>query len=201
VNEYCLTVTYKCNWFCDYCIVHTHEQQEPTFQSIKDNIKTIIPGSDIAMTGGEPGLASKEIVKYVIDELHKINCRVFVNTNGLFFSTHKEFHPVVDGYFYHCSENLDNYVPDVGYDNIDYMIVVTDDNFKNLDSFMTTNDHLENLYIYGADETTFNGKTTTGLSKSNAIKIYKKYKHKLHPNSLKYLLSTTIVTNKDLIKI
>jgi len=195
INEYCITITYKCNWFCDFCIIDTHNQKEIEFDRIKKLLKCIKPNSNVSITGGEPGLADKKIVEYVIKELEKLKSKININTNGLFLHKYKEYLKKIDSIYYHCSENLNNYVNPVIDDNvkdIEYMIVVSDNNIHNLDNFLDINsDKL--IRVTGAD----NILNKVVLSKKNILKTYNIIKSKPNVNKtdLKKLFGFSKQTN------
>ena len=55
-KEFCLYITFKCNWSCDYCIMDTHNIKEP--ENILDLVNNIPLNSKGCITAGEPGMAS-----------------------------------------------------------------------------------------------------------------------------------------------
>lgn len=199
--NYCLMLTFKCNWFCDFCATDTHTKPEVTFKDIKNKLNIVQNNSEVSISGGEPGLISKDRMKYIISELKKKNAIININTNGTFFKNFSEYHNDIDSYFYHCSEKLDNKVEMLPFDNIDYMIVVTNDTFPNLEKFLKINEHIKYFHIFGADKYQVNGKPGKFLSKINSLKIYTKFKNRIDPESYHYLLERCTVVNKELITI
>ena len=99
----CFSVIDRCNWDCDYCIAGTQrrynkdkpiitktifngmlEDLEETSYKLVNNPKSV--GSDnnsLVLSGGEPGLLSREEILQVIHRIHP-NVELTVNTNGLF---------------------------------------------------------------------------------------------------------------------
>ena len=198
MNNYCLTTTWECNWDCPYCIVDTHSQKQITIEQIKQKLKLIKPKSTVSLSGGEPGMLKEDNLKFIIDELLKKECEITVNTNGLFFKKYHKFDKYIQSYLYHCTENIDNdiIIPEkIDLNKIDFMIVVTDNNMTNLKSFLEKYKDL-NIKVFGADKCTVNGKEGEYLSKRNAFKIIKEYKHLFNPDSILYLLNRCSEVNE-----
>jgi len=189
---YSILLTYKCNWFCNFCNVDTHNQPEPDFDNIKDIIESIPEGAEVSISGGEPGLLSREKMEYCIDKLRTKNAIINVNTNGTFFSNFGDLIEQIDSIYYHCSEDLDikkgiNLYNNIDYTKTEFMLTVTDDNFHNLGWFIES--YPDILFkIQGADQHIVNGKPGTKLSNKNAIKIMIDYKDKVDKDSYMYLL-------------
>ena len=201
MKEYCLTVQYKCNWKCDYCIVDTHSQKEITKDELIHKLEIIEPGSEVSITGGEPGLISKELLEFIFSELKKKHCQINVNTNGTFFEKYPEYYQYIQNYLYHCSEHLDLSIPIIIPDNpdnkIDYLLVVTDNTYQNIEEFIKKYPNIL-FHIYAADPVMVNGQSGKFLSKQNAFKIIKQFKDRIHPNSYKSLFNISNVANKNL---
>jgi hypothetical protein len=183
-------VTFKCDWDCSYCSTDTHSQKTPPIEEIKRNIDLVESNSEVSLTGGEPGFAKREVLEYAISELKKKNCHITVNTNGAFFLRYPDLCPHVNDFFYHCSEDLDTtkeiYRPDPSY-NVDYMLVVTDENCGRLEHFLDTYPDITFL-IHSADPVTVKGQKGSTLSMKNAIAIYRNYKDRIDPGSALRLL-------------
>ena len=101
----CFSVIDRCNWDCDYCIAGTqrrYNKNKPALTEEKfkkmlkdiDKISTelVINSRDktnttndrsFVLSGGEPGLLSREEILQVIHRIHP-NVELTVNTNGLF---------------------------------------------------------------------------------------------------------------------
>lgn len=185
-KKYCVTITYKCNWHCEYCITDTHSQKEPTLEEIDAKIDQIADGSEVDLSGGEPGAISRDRLEHIVARLEKKNCSICVNTNGLFFKRYPDYVGRISQFFYHCSENLDKNIPitfpetDAEID-IDYALVVTDDNMHNLEWFLDTYPDIK-FYVHGADKTKVKGKTGAHLSPINCWKILHKFRDRIRPN-------------------
>ena len=134
--DYCIAITYKCNWNCDYCIAGTHNMHRD-FDEVVVAAHKIPGGSYVSISGGEPGLMRTDQLKQIVDILQSKGCTVQINSNGTIFN-HPEIVDMVDGIYYHCSENMD--IDDVvNKDYVhktSYMVVVTKNNLPNLDAFM-----------------------------------------------------------------
>jgi hypothetical protein len=143
-----------------------------------------------------------EYLNNIISKLKEKQCSIEVNTNGLFISKYsKFFYDDIHSFFYHCSENLD---PDTEIEiyndpdnKINYMIVVTDNNLKNLDNFLKKYNFIKFNVLAGA--ITYYSKI--GLSKINGIRIWNKYKNIITPESKSFLLNGCLDTTKHIKKI
>lgn len=185
-HSYCIAVTYKCNWFCDYCSEDTHNKS-CSREELEAKLNEIVPVSDVAVTGGEPGMLDEAGMDFVITELKKKNCYININTNGVFFKKHKKWCNEVDSFLYHCSENLDIeeelYIPDfIPLEKITFQLTITDDNVDKLEAYLDKYPDIKFL-VFGADEVVFDTWTTKSLSKSNGIKTAMKFKDRLDPDS------------------
>jgi len=202
MKEYGISVTYKCNWFCDYCIVNTHAQPEVTFDEVKKKLENIENGSKVSITGGEPGLASKEIIEYTIDYLYKNKCIIEINTNGEFFKHFYYLDNKIDHYFYHISEDLKSLVlvPNINHDKIHFMITVTDDMMDRIDDFLIEYDKLvdKKIFMYAAFNLLGNNKDwqPKSLSKKNVLKLISKYKNVIDDECIEYIFESCLHINK-----
>lgn len=200
-HNYCLIVTYDCNWDCSFCITDTHSQPTISFEKLKSKITEIRPHSDVSLSGGEPGLVSTEKMRYILDELKKKDCDISVNTNGLFFEKHPEFIKDVDYFYFHCTEDLDISkginLEGVPFDKTGFMMVLTDDNHHNLEWFLDKYPDIE-FKVTAADPTIVRGKIGTKLSKINGIRIWHKFKDRISSSSMIFLLEKCQTINYDL---
>jgi len=191
-SNYSIMVTYKCNWHCNYCITNTHEQPDISFYELKKKVDSIPPNERVSLSGGEPALLDKDSMYYAFYTLRDKGCIINVNTNGLFFEKYPELVPQCDNIYYHSTENLDKekgikLYDSIDYDKTDFMMVVTDKNMQNLEWFL--DEYPDILFkIQGASESMVMGKMGDKLSKINGIRIYQKYKDRIHPESYIFLL-------------
>ena len=193
-GTYTLYVTYRCNWKCDYCSEDTWNRPDVTEDELLAKVRSIHPNSDVSITGGEPGLLPKPLMETVIDQLHEKNCEVNVNTNGTFFKRFGYLCDRVDTFLYHCSENLDDteiFIPDnVNLDKVQFMLVLTDENYTRLDSFLNKHPGIDFL-VFGADNVI--GK---GLSRANGFKVSKEYRGRINEDSHIHLITTCWEVNQ-----
>jgi len=188
LDNYCLTVTYKCQWHCPYCITDTHSKSIE-YDQVLDNIKRIPDRAHVSLSGGEPGMLPTGKIIEVINRLREKQCVVQVNSNGLIFKR-PAIVDMVDFIFYHCSENLDiddEVVKDYP-DKTQYMVVVTDNNIDKLRSFLDKHNDIH-ISIYAAKEVPVNGKVGEHLSKKNAIRLVREFKDYIKPDEVPHILN------------
>lgn len=189
-----LILTYKCNWDCDYCCVDTHNRNPLSLQQVKEKLSKVIPGYNVTLSGGEIGTMDKEDILYVLEYLKGINCPTSLNTNGLFLQRYPELAHYFEYVLYHCSEDL---VKDPDYDSVvnfllnnfdcdlEFMLVVTDNNLNNLDGFLKRNlDH--DFHVVAA--TLADGGLDVTLSNKNRYAIMAKRYTNVTPDSIKRLI-------------
>jgi organic radical activating enzyme len=187
-NSYTLYVTYKCNWFCNYCSEDTHNRNDVTFEDLQSKVEALPDNCDVAITGGEPGTLKRDVMAWVLTRLKEKGCFINVNTNGTFFKKHKELCHIPDSYLYHCSEHLEDeeiWIPEhVDIAKIDFQLVLTDDTMHRLEYYVNKYPNIKFL-VFAAGNVI--GK---GLSRTNGFKIYKEYKDRIDPNSYIHLITT-----------
>ena len=186
-NSYTLYVTYKCNWFCNYCSEDTHNRNDVTDEQLEAKVNAIPPNSDVAITGGEPGLLSRPKMAWLLNELKSKNCFININTNGTFFKKHKELCHIPDSFLYHCTENLEDdiWIPEhVDINKIDFQLVITDHTMDRLQHYIDRYPNIKFL-VFGADNV-----IGEGLSRANGFKVYAKFKDRIDPNSYLHLITT-----------
>lgn len=146
-KEYEIEVCYKCNWDCEYCCVETHTKQPKTDKEIFDNFYSLgIKDANITISGGEPSYASDYLLIALIEYALMNRCDLNLNTNGRFFKKKPELLKYFKEINYHCSIDLE--IIDIkNYDHlvegtdtkINYLVVVTDNNFGKLPFFIDYN--------------------------------------------------------------
>ena len=189
--SYCITITYKCNWDCDYCCVDTHNQLEPTEEYVLSMAERVAPGAHVSLTGGEPGLVKEELLTKLLKIFNEKGCTIGVNTNGLFWIKYPQYVDQINDYRYHCSLDLKNKIwQPPGHEKMDikYLVVVTDKNFPRLESFLDKNKGID-IAVYSADEHIVHGKLGTKLGAGNRIKLYQNFKHRIRMDNIEYLFS------------
>lgn len=190
-NEYVIPLTFKCNWSCPYCAIrNSHDYKDNvSYDETIAKVDSVPAGSRVTLTGGEPGLVSKEHLEAYIDSLRSKNCELYLETNGLFIERYPDLCSCFYEILYHCSDNLDASKPIIqnGMENLRYLIVVSDGNFKNLDKFLQTYkdikfDIIEATYPYKEEIT---GPT---LSSANKHAIMAKYSKHMTKDSIKRMI-------------
>ena len=149
-----IETTYRCNWNCSYCSVKTHTKSILPHKDILENfrIKTNdykdIEGGTLIISGGEPAIVNKDLLLKFVDLSKRYKFKLHINTNGAMFNS-----PILH-YFkqinWHVSENLlwsykiSELVKKLP-TNVLPLIVITNDNFWNLEKFL--NNWPENIKL------------------------------------------------------
>lgn len=184
----CVTVTYDCNWDCPYCIADTHATGHVDFSDAIKFVESLEPNSYAVISGGEPGLLTDNQLLDVISILRKKNCKIKINTNGEIFK-YPEVVAAVDSVWYHCSVNMDidDYVNKNFLEKTRFIVIVTDNNIKNLDGFLSKHDDIR-IGIIPARKGRMNRKGET-LSIHNRMKLINKYKDRMSEYNLKLAIT------------
>jgi len=185
---YEVVLTYNCNWDCLYCSVDTHNNKLSEEDALK---KLDIPesGSTVILSGGEIGLLSEEFLRKVITILVRKKCIIHVNTNGLFLRRYPHLLRYMLKINYHCSDNLDAEVefPRVEHFNVDYCLVVHDENVSELGGFLDKNDDIEFTVIPSTNPSTgIQGAPVLGWD--SRFYILKKYGKRLTEDGQRFLI-------------
>ncbi len=137
-NEYVIPLTFKCNWNCSYCAINnTYDYKDTvTDKEILQKIKSIPEQSLVTLTGGEPGLIKKDNLYYYITLLQHKKCELYLETNGLFIKKYPELCKYFYEILYHCSIDMENTNIITNLTNVRYVLIITDENIKNLDTFI-----------------------------------------------------------------
>lgn len=193
IDDYCILLTRKCNWNCSYCAVDTNnpKYKETTRESIEYMLNNIPENiTEVSLAGGEPGLASKEIVEYAVMSLVKQKKKIFVLTNGEWFKRYSYLNKYISLFSWHIMEDIVPIKVDIpsklDIDKTEFIVVATDKNIDKLDECMTLNPFIN--FIIGADPYEVLNQPGDILSKKNAINIVKKYKNVLLHDSIMMLL-------------
>lgn len=189
-NEHVIPVTMKCNWDCSYCAVRNSKDQKCCTDDdvVLAKCQAVPAGATVTLTGGEPGMASYELLEQCVSILERKKCKLFLETNGLAVqrwpSLCKRFHTVM----WHCSKDLDACkIPEVPGIDVRWLIIVHDGNFHKLEQFLACNpdvkfDAIAATYPYREEVT---GPT---LSEHNKHSLLAKFCHRLTRESVKRLL-------------
>lgn len=197
IKAKCFYVNTECNWKCSYCITNTHKQPKIKFDDIKERLKLVENNDEISLTGGEPGLLSREILEYIFNYLESKNCLININTNGTFLKRYPDYYNRVNEYLYHASENISLDIDINQFDDpknkIIYMLVVTDESVDRVSSFLKKYNY--NFHLHAAKSNTGKNSPELSLSRGNALKLYNELKH-VDKDYKKYLLFDWLKENE-----
>ena len=191
-NEFAVTITYKCNWSCQYCAVKNKHDYKPSLdhEEVMLKLEKIPPNSNATLFGGEPGLVARDHIVQYIETLEKKNCTLYLETNGTFIRNYPDLLCRFKEILYHCSQELsinDQILrPRIG--SIRYMLIVHDKNIDRLQQFLDKNndivfDIIEATYPY-PDE--MDGPR---LSKRNKMKLMLEFGSRMTRESFHRLLN------------
>jgi organic radical activating enzyme len=179
--NFSLNITYDCNWNCDYCIIDTHNKSKRKLKQVLEDIDLLPNKSNISLGGGEPGMLEYNEIYEIIKKLKDKECNIDLLTNGLFIKEfiNTEIMKNIDTIHYHCVENLKDNIEftEILDKDVDYIIIITDDNYKYLESFLNKYSNI-----------TFSitpSMNVKPLSKKIMFEIIKKYKHRMTKRSIK----------------
>jgi len=188
MKEYSIITTYNCNWDCPYCPRITNNKHR-NFRDVLDAALTIEPNSEVSLSGGEPGTLKEDDLLELMNILQEKGCVVTICSNGEIFK-HKRVLEVTKHILYHCSMNMDIddvVVKNVGDIFIEYMVVVTDNNFNNLDGFLKKHNDIKISLIPGKGNIL--NDPSENLSHGNIIRMIRSYREYMTKENLKLLLS------------
>ena len=77
-RNYCIMVTYDCNWDCSFCITDTHSKPKVKREDLKKKINDVVPNSEVSLSGGEPGLLPKKDMEWCIEILKEKNVKLLL---------------------------------------------------------------------------------------------------------------------------
>ena len=137
-----ILLTKQCNWTCEYCIAKnfnidkTIDQILQEIEDLPDHI------TKITLSGGEPGMLNRKDIEKIIEKAKNKNLEMNLLTNGLFIEKYPDLINEFIEIDYHCSQDL---TEDIQFMNLEknypnvrfhYLIVVSNKNIINLDSFL-----------------------------------------------------------------
>jgi organic radical activating enzyme len=185
---YEVILTYNCNWNCEYCCVNTHENKLNYEDALK-KLEIIEEDSTVILSGGELGTLPKDKVINFINLLQNKNCKLHLNTNGLFLRKYEDLLTNFEEINYHCSQDLD--ITDeiiILNKKINYILIVHDLNIHKLQQFLEKNKDLK-FCIYPASTPSTGIKNAPELSSINKFKILKQFNSRLTKKSIKRLIN------------
>jgi organic radical activating enzyme len=188
MDEYSIITTYHCNWTCSYCIREGDGKCRP-IEDVFEAAHKIPKGATVSLSGGEPGTLPEESLMELMTILTDKGCKVDICSNGQIFK-----YPAVVGMansvWYHCSMDMeiDDVVIKTGDPKVEYMVVVTDNNFHNLTPFIEKHGDIQ-INIVPAIKGEHLKSSGNTLSFGNAIKILRLYRDRVSEENLELLLS------------
>jgi len=173
-NEIELIVTWVCNWHCEYCCVDTHRRPTLTMDDVKIKLEQVIPGYTVTLSGGEVGSMKRTDIEYILDSLEAKDCKLNINTNGLFIKRYRDLCSKFELLLYHCSEDI-NPNDDIIIDDtlpIEYLLIVTDDNFNRLGSFLDKYPSIQFNLVAASNPEGITGPTLSTERKHKMLALY-----------------------------
>jgi hypothetical protein len=133
----------------------------------------------------------REELNYIINELHLKGCDLSINTNGLFIKKYPDLCRHMDTVLYHCSQDIsvdDEIIIDETL-NIDHMLIVTDNNFENLQPFLDKYPDIKFSLVAASNP---EGIDNVTLSNPNKYRMLVKYRERMTEDSI-----LRVITEKD----
>lgn len=179
--QYEINISYKCDLRCPYCAMLSRLNSRLEEQEVLELLKQVKDGSEVTLSGGEPGLCKKEFIfsifRILLDKKVKIN----VNTNGMFIRRYKHLLKFLNIVNFHTEITTFKKLP---FKNINYVIILTKNNSSKLEPFLK---EIYNKFRIKFDIipcTNFLGSKTDYTSNINVLKFSKFMTEK----SIKYFL-------------
>lgn len=166
-----LVITWVCQWHCEYCCVDTHNRPKLPFDEVKKKLDKVIPGYNVTLSGGEPGALKRHQLEYIIEELEKKNCTISINTNGLFIKKYPDLVDKMQEVLYHCSEDI-SLDDDVLIGNYKYLLIVTDNNFNRLGTFLEKYPNITFNLVAATNPEGIGGPVLSMEHKHRMLKLY-----------------------------
>ena len=187
-DEYSVIVTTRCNWNCPYCATRNDVDGNANCspKSIAARLGRIPDGSNVTIFGGEPGLVAEKTLEKYFSVLERKNCRIYVETNGMFFM-HPSLCKRTFQILFHCSEDLFDDEPIVRHDEYDvrYLVVVTDDNLCRLGRFLEMNQSIKFDLV---PSSFFHERTGPILSERGKHEVISRYASRMTSDSIRRML-------------
>lgn len=180
-----IELTHKCNWNCPYCAIQVHQLPNISYMQLMQKVKSIPNDSIVTLSGGEPGMLSYETLNRIICILKSKNCQLYLNTNGLLLRKYKDFIPEFKQIIYHCSQNLDlsDQIVKLNINNINYMLVITNDNVNKLGAFLECHKEIDKFDIIQATYDDPHNRPT--LSKKNRNAVIRQFSCRMTKDSIR----------------
>lgn len=169
-----LIVTWVCNWHCEYCCVDTHNRPKLSMDEVKDKISRVPTGYNVTLSGGEVGSMKRADIEYIIGALKAKDCTLHLNTNGLFIKRYPDLCKEFETLLYHCTEDVnpqDEIIVDPQL-NIDYLVIVTDNNFERLGPFLEANPGIKFNLVAASNPQGISGPELSKPNKHRMLTLY-----------------------------
>jgi hypothetical protein len=157
---------------------------------VRLKLDKVIPGYTVTLSGGEVGSMKRTDIEYIIATLKDKGCKLNINTNGLFIKRYKDLCCHFETILYHCTEDLndDDIIidPDL---NLQYLVIVTDNNFKRLGPFLDRYPNIQFNLVAASNPEGIFGPT---LSKVNKHRMLAEFHDRMTKDSIK-----RVFTEKD----
>lgn len=176
-----LIVTWTCQWHCEYCCVDTHNRPKLSFDEVKEKLKKVTPGYNVTLSGGEVGTMKRAEIEYILDELEQKGCEPSINTNGLFIKRYPDLLDRFATILYHCSENIDLDDEIIIDGRLQYLLIVTDNNFERLGAFLNKYPDIQFNLVAATNPEGIHNPT---LSTENKHKMLRLYHHRMTKDSI-----------------
>lgn len=173
-NEIELIVTWVCNWHCEYCCVDTHNRPKLTMEEVNDKMEKVPEGYNVTLSGGEVGSMKRSDIEHIISTLKAKSCTLHINTNGLFIKRYPDLCRHFETILYHCTENIDpqdKIIKDASL-NIDYLVIVTDNNFERLGSFLAAHPDIKFNLVAASNPAGMTGPELSNIKKHKMLALY-----------------------------
>lgn len=190
MKEYSLITTYKCNWDCPYCI-QSDLGKNRTTESVIDAVRKVDPRSWVSLSGGEPGMLTEDVLFEIVSILKEKDCITSICSNGQIFR-YPKIVEMSDHILYHCSMNMelgDVVIKNVTDTPVEYVVIVTDNNFNNLDPFLEKHSDINIGLVPGSARSESARLNGDSLGNKNRIKMIQKYRDYISDENFELLLS------------
>ena len=168
--RYEINITYKCNLKCPYCSMKQRLNENISEQEVLSLLENVESGSEVTLSGGEPGLCERKFIFKIFRILLEKNTKIKVNTNGLFIKKYRHLLKFVDTVNFHIETTTFKKLP---FKKINYVIILTRLNVKTLKKFLSETYSKFKVKFDIIPCTDFQNRSTNYTSKVNLIRFSK----------------------------
>jgi organic radical activating enzyme len=130
------------------------------------------PNYTVTLSGGEVGTMKRQDIEEIINTIKDLGNTLTLNTNGLFIKRYPDLLGHFGTVLYHCSENLDLTDELILDSRVDYMLVVTDNNYHKLGEFLNKYSDIKFNLIPASNPAGIFGPTLSSTLKHRMLKEY-----------------------------